>query len=313
MISSVLILILGLATLVIGGELLVKGAVGIALKFKVSTLVVGLTVVSFGTSAPELLVSLSAALDGRSAIAIGNVVGSNIANLALVLGVTCIIFPISVRRSTLRVDWNFMMLSSLILFAFMFDGIINWWEGAIMFTILLIYIVWSIRRSRRNDADEIEDDVELDKPFIYFILFTVLGCVALVFGSDWMLDGAVDIAKYFDVSDGVIGATIIAFGTSVPELATSSIAAFRKETDISIGNLIGSNIFNILCILGLTPMVKEVEFNTSVLSNEMVWMLAISFLILPLSIRTLSINRWKGVFLTCLYVLFSYFMVFQGV
>lgn len=310
MISSVLILILGLATLVIGGELLVKGAVGIALKFKVSTLVVGLTVVSFGTSAPELLVSLSAALDGRSAIAIGNVVGSNIANLALVLGVTCIIFPISVRRSTLRVDWNFMMLSSLILFAFMFDGIIHWREGAIMFTILLIYIVWSIRRSRRNDADEIEDDVELDKPFIYYILFTVLGCVALVFGSDWMLDGAVDIAKYFDVSDGVIGATIIAFGTSVPELATSSIAAFRKETDISIGNLIGSNIFNILCILGLTPMVKEVEFNTSVLSNEMVWMLAISFLILPLSIRTLSINRWKGVFLTCLYVLFSYFMVF---
>lgn len=192
----------------------------------------------------------------------------------------------------------------------MFDGIIHWWEGAIMFTILLIYIVWSIRRSRRNDADEIEDDVELDKPFIYYILFTVLGCVALVFGSDWMLDGAVDIAKYFDVSDGVIGATIIAFGTSVPELATSSIAAFRKETDISIGNLIGSNIFNILCILGLTPMVKEVEFNTSVLSNEMVWMLAISFLILPLSIRTLSINRWKGVFLTCLYVLFSYFMVF---
>ena len=310
MISSVLILILGLATLVIGGELLVKGAVGIALKFKVSTLVVGLTVVAFGTSAPELLVSLSAALDGRSAIAIGNVVGSNIANLALVLGVTCIIFPISVRRSTLRVDWNFMMLSSLILFAFMFDGIIHWREGAIMFTILLIYIVWSIRRSRRNDADEIEDDVELDKPFIYYILFTVLGCVALVFGSDWMLDGAVDIAKYFDVSDGVIGATIIAFGTSVPELATSSIAAFRKETDISIGNLIGSNIFNILCILGLTPMVKEVEFNTSVLSNEMVWMLAISFLILPLSIRTLSINRWKGVFLTCLYVLFSYFMVF---
>ena len=310
MISSVLILILGLATLVIGGELLVKGAVGIALKFKVSTLVVGLTVVSFGTSAPELLVSLSAALDGRSAIAIGNVVGSNIANLALVLGVTCIIFPISVRRSTLRVDWNFMMLSSLILFAFMFDGIIHWREGAIMFTILLIYIVWSIRRSRRNDADEIEDDVELDKLFIYYILFTVLGCVALVFGSDWMLDGAVDIAKYFDVSDGVIGATIIAFGTSVPELATSSIAAFRKETDISIGNLIGSNIFNILCILGLTPMVKEVEFNTSVLSNEMVWMLAISFLIRPLSIRTLSINRWKGVFLTCLYVLFSYFMVF---
>lgn len=310
MISSVLILILGLATLVIGGELLVKGAVGIALKFKVSTLVVGLTVVSFGTSAPELLVSLSAALDGRSAIAIGNVVGSNIANLALVLGVTCIIFPISVRRSTLRVDWNFMMLSSLILFAFMFDGIIHWREGAIMFTILLIYIVWSIRRSRRNDADEIEDDVELDKLFIYYILFTLLGCVALVFGSDWMLDGAVDIAKYFDVSDGVIGATIIAFGTSVPELATSSIAAFRKETDISIGNLIGSNIFNILCILGLTPMVKEVEFNTSVLSNEMVWMLAISFLILPLSIRTLSINRWKGVFLTCLYVLFSYFMVF---
>jgi len=174
----------------------------------------------------------------------------------------------------------------------------------------LVYIVWSIRRSRRNDADEIEDDVDLDKPFIYYILFTVLGCIALAFGSDWMLDGAVDIAKYFDVSDSVIGATIIAFGTSVPELATSSIAAFRKETDISIGNLIGSNIFNILCILGLIPMVKEVEFNTSVLSNEMVWMLVISFLILPLSIKTLSINRWKGVFLALLYVFFSYFMVF---
>ena len=309
MITSILILILGLATLVVGGEFLVKGAVGIALKFKVSTLVVGLTVVSFGTSAPELLVSLNAALDGRAAIAVGNVVGSNIANLALVLGVTCIIFPITVRRSTLRVDWNFMMLASILLFVFMFDGIVRWWEGALLFALLIFFNVWSIRRSRRNDADEIEDDLEQSKPMYYYILFVLLGCVGLVFGSEWMLEGAVDIAKAFDVSDSVIGATIIAFGTSVPELATSTIAAFRKETDISIGNLIGSNIFNILCILGLTPMVKEVEFDTSILQNEMIWMLVTSFLILPLSLRTLKIHRWKGVVLTLIYISFAYFMV----
>lgn len=310
MISDILFLVLGLGTLVLGGEFLVKGAVGIALRFRVSTLVVGLTVVSFGTSAPELLVSLNAALDGRSAIAIGNVVGSNVANLALVLGVTCIIFPITVRKSTLRVDWNFMMLSSLILFAFMFDGIIHWWEGAIMFALLIVYNVWSIQRSRRNDADEVEDDIEYTKSIWYYVLFAILGCIALVFGSDWMVDGAVGIAKRFDVSDSVIGATIVAFGTSVPELAASAIAAFRKETDISIGNLIGSNIFNILCILGLTPLVKEIEFNTSVLSNEMVWMLLVSFIILPLSLRTLTINRLKGLFLTLVYIAFSFFMVF---
>lgn len=310
MINSLLILVVGLITLVVGGELLVKGAVGIALRFRVSTLVVGLTVVSFGTSAPELLVSLNAALDGRSAIAIGNVVGSNIANLALVLGVTCLIFPISVSKSTLRVDWNFMMLSSLVLFAFMFDGVIHWWEGLIMFSLLLLYIVWSIKRSRRNDAVEVEDDIQYTNSISYYTIFAILGCVALVYGSEWMLDGAVDIAKYFDVSDSVIGATIIAFGTSVPELATSSIAAFRKETDISIGNLIGSNIFNILCILGITPMIKEIQFDTSVMSNEMVWMLIVSFLILPLSLRSLRIHRWKGFLLFSIYALFSYYMVF---
>lgn len=310
MLESIGYLILGLAVLIVGGEILVKGAVGTALKFKVSTLVIGLTVVSFGTSAPELLVSLQAAGEGKPGIAIGNVIGSNIANLALVLGVTCIIFPILVRRATLKVDWSFMMLSSLLLFAFMMDGLIAWYEGMIMFILLIIYNVWSVRRSRKEKVeldDPIDDEI---KPMYYYVLLIIAGCVGLIFGSEWLLEGAIGIATEFNVPDNVIGATIVAFGTSVPELATSAIAAFRKETDISIGNLIGSNIFNILCILGITPMVKEITFDTSVLGNEMIWMLVVSFLILPLSFRTLKIDRWKGVLYTLIYIAFCYQIIF---
>jgi cation:H+ antiporter len=247
---------------------------------------------------------LQAALDGHPGIASGNVIGSNIANLALVLGITCIIFPIVVRRITLRIDWTFMMIASVLLFAFMMDGVIKWWEGAVMFSSLIVYVVWSIIRSRKEEV--FSEEEEEHKPIWIYSLLIVLGCIALIFGSDWLLIGATGIAKSYNVPDNVIGATVIAFGTSVPELATSAIAAFRKETDISIGNLIGSNIFNILCILGITPMVKEIEFDKSVLSNEMVWMLLISFMILPLAIKSLKITRWKGVILVLAYLAFCY-------
>lgn len=310
MLDSIGCLILGLLVLVAGGEIMVKGAVGIALKFKVSTLVIGLTVVSFGTSAPELLVSLQAAAEGKPAIAIGNVIGSNVANIALVLGVTCIIFPILVKRSTLKVDWSFMMLSSLLLFAFMTDGLIAWYEGMTMFLLLIIYNFWSVRRSRKDKLESENFKNDESKPMYYYISLIVIGCIGLVFGSEWLLKGAIGIAAEFNVPDNVIGATIIAFGTSVPELATSAIAAYRKETDISIGNLIGSNIFNVLCILGITPMIKEIKFDTSILENEMTWMLLVSFLILPLSIRTLRIDRWKGILFTLIYIAFCYKIIF---
>lgn len=302
MLVSIGLLAVGLVVLIIGGELLVKGAVGMALKFNVSTMVIGLTVVSFGTSAPELLVSLQAAFEGHPGIAVGNVIGSNIANLALVLGVTAMILPISVRRDTLKVDWSFMMLSTILLFAFAYDLKIVFWEGLVMFALLVLYNVYSVKRSRKLNVDIDDEDIP-SKPTYVFLGLAALGCVGLVFGAGWLLDGAVGIAKEYGLSDSVIGSTIIAFGTSVPELATSVIAAFRKETDISLGNLIGSNIFNILCILGITPMVMTIDVDAVLLSSDMIWVLVVSFLVLPLSIKNYSINRWKG---------FALFMVYVG-
>ncbi|MBI2281977.1 MAG: calcium/sodium antiporter, partial [Bacteroidetes bacterium] len=243
-----ILLIVGLATLIFGGDALVKGAVGIALKFDVSALVIGMTVVAFGTSMPELLVSVKAALDNHPEIAIGNVVGSNIANIAFVLGLTTMILPIPVKFSTVRVDWPIMMVSSVIFYLFILNGVINWWEGLIYSIGIIAFTVFTIKNSSSNQKqiEEIqEDELEMVEKKSYGLLksifFVVLGVVALTFGASWLLDGAVQIAKNYGLSEHIIGVTIVAFGTSVPELVTSVVAAFKKETDISVGNLIGSN------------------------------------------------------------------------
>lgn len=343
---NVLLLIAGLLVLVAGGEFLVKGAVGIAKKFKLSSLVIGMTVISFGTSAPELFVSANAAMAGNPDIAIGNVIGSNIANLALVLGLTIIIFPMAVDRNSKFIDWPMMMASSVFFFIFAQDGKIAVWEGAILFASLIAFTVYLIRNSRKKaigissravgkiedgkvtdmelmefdviNIDEQEHPIEdytllsleeddvpnMPRPTVQSIGFFILGLIGLFYGSEWMLKGAVAMATEFGMDEKTIGITIVAFGTSVPELVTSCVAAFRKEKDIAIGNLIGSNIFNILCVLGITAMINPINVGDDIIHSDMIWMLGIAAIILPMMIIGKKMGRFKGILLFTTYVVY---------
>lgn len=304
--------VIGLVLLVGSGEVLVRGAVGISYWFKISPLVVGMTIVSFGTSAPELLVSLQAALGGNPDISIGNVIGSNVANLALVLGLTAIIFPIVVDVNSIKMDWPSMMLATILLFLFIYDNKLERWEGAILFVGLLVFNVYIIRKSRKQTKSESVDEQNVGKSAVWLnVILIVAGSVGLVFGSDLFVDGAVGIAKRFGVSDLVIGTTVVAFGTSVPELITSTIAAFRKQTDISIGNLIGSNLFNIAAILGITSLVTDIPVNEKVVSFDIWWVLGISALVLPMMLLRRKITRIKGLILVSCYVVYIYFAIYQ--
>ncbi|MCB0401370.1 MAG: calcium/sodium antiporter [Flavobacteriales bacterium] len=306
------LLIGGLITLIVAGEFLVRGAVGIALKFNIPTLVIGMTIVSFGTSAPELLVSVKAALEGHPDLSIGNVVGSNIANIALVLGLTTMVLPITVKRSTARIDWSIMMLSSLVFYFFIINGFMEWYEGLFFILGLIAFNLYMFRDAKKdNENEELDIDVEeVKKSKLWLNIFLILsGCVGLAFGANWLLDGAVQIAKNFGVSEHVIGVTIVAFGTSVPELITSLVAAFKKHTDISVGNLIGSNIFNLLGVLGITAVVNQIPVSEQVIHDDVFWMLGISFLVFPLMIIGYRINRIRGLFLFLSYCAYIYFAV----
>jgi cation:H+ antiporter len=309
-----LFLILGLATLIVGGEFLVNGSVGIAKKFHISTLVIGMTVISFGTSAPELIVSIKAALSGSPEIAIGNVIGSNIANIALVLGITVMIFPIVVDRNSKFLDWPMMMGASVLFFVFaMFFGEgyqIERWEGIVLFGLLLVFIYYLISSSRKKTKTALKEvesvlDKEADKVNMPKAIGSLLiGLVGLYFGAEWLLESAVTLAAEFGMSKATIGITVIAFGTSVPELVTSGVAAFKKETDISIGNLIGSNIFNIMAVIGITAIVKPIPVTEDVLSYDMIWMLLISLSLLPLMLIGKKLGRLKGFMLFSTYVIY---------
>jgi len=304
---TVLLLIAGILLLLFGGDFLVKGASGIALKFDMPPMLVGMTVVAFGTSAPELVVSVQAALAGKSDIAIGNVVGSNIANVALILGLTVIIFPMTVKRDSLRIDWVAMVLASILVYLFALNYEISQIEGIIMILALIGFIVFSFLRSNRKKLTALPPDVPIDaksQPVWMLILFVVLGCVALVFGARWFLSGAENVARSFGVSDRIIAITLVAFGTSVPELAASVIAAFKKEQDISLGNIIGSNLFNLLFILGITAAIQTIDVDAAIMSSDIFWMLGTSFAILPLAVWRLRINRLSGVVLVSSYVAF---------
>ncbi len=306
-----LILLLGLGVLIVGGEFLVKGAIGCSTAFKISPLVIGMTVVSFGTSAPELLVSIQSALDGNPGIAIGNVVGSNIANIALVLGITVLIFPIFVERQTKIIDYPMMLGATVLFYAFSLDNLIAWWEGAILFATLITFTVYLITSSRKKTkkavAEELDGNIEeaMKTPFWKSGVFLLIGLVGLFFGSGWFVDGAVGIAETVLADnpdkDSIIGVTVVAFGTSAPELVASTVAAFRKQSDISIGNLIGSNIFNVFAVIGITSMVKPIEVSDSVLGFDMYWMLGISALLFFIIWLGKRVGRMKGAILLLTY------------
>lgn len=323
------LLILGLLLLVAGGEFLVRGAVGIARNMNISPLVIGMTVVSFGTSAPELLVSLQAAteyvpavvengtvikeaVNGSPEIAIGNVIGSNIANLALVLGLTVLIFPIVIDRQTKIIDWPMMMFATVLFYLVLLDGFVDYWEGLILFSLLLGFTIWLIRNSRKKNTLEVSGHTDKDAT-ILSTFYLLLGLVGLYFGSGWFVDGAVVIAEDFGMSKAVIGVTVVAFGTSAPELVASCVAAYRKQTDISVGNLIGSNIFNIMAVIGITSIVhpikiKDVDAN-QLMGYDIYWVIGVALLMIPVLYLGSKVGRLKGVVLLGSYITYISILV----
>ena len=308
-IMNVVYIIIGLLLLVLGGNWLLKAAVALSLKLNIPKIVIGMTVVSFATSAPELIVSINAALIGKSDLSLGNVIGSNIANLGLVLGVTLLFGKMEVQKSFYKTDWPVMMIASGMLFLFLTgDNVILAYEGVILFSFLIIFLIYLLRFQKVAVVDELPEDDE-PLPLYKTVLFLVLGGAGLWGGSELLIKGAVFLAQEFDVSERIIAVTIVSIGTSVPELAASIIAVLKKEKAISLGNLIGSNVFNILAVLGITSMITPVSVSDKgLLTNDIFWMLGISFIVLPLVFfpRGMRLNWKDGIVLLVSYIVFIY-------
>ena len=307
--QNFLFIILGLIFLIAGGNWLLKSAVALSMRLNIPKIVIGMTVVSLATSAPELLVSIKAAMEGFPDLALGNVVGSNIANLGLVLAITVILGSIDVRKSFYTTDWPVMMIASFLFFGFIyFDGELQQHEGIIMVVALFVFLVYLLRFQKTAVVDELpEDDIML--PLYKTVLFLGLGGVALWAGSEFLIKGAVNLATTFGVSERVIGITVVSVGTSIPELAASIIAVIKKEKAISLGNLIGSNIFNLLAVLGIASIITPIKvIDQGLLSNDIFWMLGISFLILPLVFfpKGLRLGWRDGIVLVGVYLVFIY-------
>ncbi len=315
MISNVLLLVGGLIVLILGGDFLVRGASSIALRVHISPLVVGLTIVAFGTSAPELLISVKSALAGSPDLTMGNVVGSNICNLALVLGITALIEPIKVHSDSIKIDWPVAMGSATLLYFVIQDGWIGNIEGTIFLSLLLIYTVYIIRRSRKETKAirEIEEDAEMPDSSAKNVwkdaVFLGIGAVGLYYGSEWFVGGAQELARYLGVSERVIGITVLALGTSLPELVTAIVASVKKETDLALGNLMGSNIFNVLSILGITTLITEVEVSRTIIDHDMLPMMGITLLVLPMMLTGRTIGRIEGGILLFAYLFYTYTVV----
>jgi len=318
---SVFYILVGFLLLVLGGDFLVKSSVGLSFKFNLSKLIIGMTVVSFATSAPELIVSLKAALNGSTDMALSNVIGSNIANIALVLGLTAMVAVIYVDKSFYKLNWPAMLFFSVILFWFLKNDLfLSRIEGVILFSLLItfvFYMIWNARRNKEEVVTDLDDEIDGDLEnagYGKIFLWLALGAVALYFGSEFLVKGAKEVAHNLGISEGVIGLTVVAIGTSVPELAASIIAAIKGEKAISLGNLIGSNIFNIGSVLGLTAIIHPLKVNPKILESDIYWMLGIAFILLPLSFLPVKykISRYKGLMLFIAYILFIYLAFKSG-
>lgn len=309
-------LILGLSLLAVGGEFLVKGSVSLALRLKISTLVVGMTVVSFATSAPELLVSLDAALGGYPDISLGNVIGSNIANIGLVLGFTALIFPLNISNDTYKTNYPMLLGVSLVFLLLIYQfHAIQFWMGSLFVLSLLIFIFLIIRSSRKKGIQLSQDDKFLEKVKSYPIwkssVYLVLGGLALYYGADFLINGAIPIAREWGVTERIISISVVAIGTSVPELAASIVAAVRKEESLAIGNLLGSNIFNILAVLGFTSLVTDLPIGDAKIYTKDIWVMLGFVLLLYPVMRVFSkstINRLEGSVMLLAYIIYIYFL-----
>ncbi len=307
-----LLLLAGFVILILGGNWLLKAAIGLSLRLRIPKIVIGMTVVSFATSMPELIVSINSALDGHPDIALGNVIGSNIANLGLVLGIVIILSSIEVEKSFYKIDWPVMMLASVVLYFFLAnDGVLERYEGLILFVLLIVFLVYILKVQKNDTSDESIDDEEV-LPIHLILIYLVIGGIGLWGGSELLIKGAVNLAKHFEISKRIIGVTVISIGTSIPELAASVIAVVKKEKAISLGNLIGSNIFNILAVLGITSMITPIQvMDNRLLTNDIIWMLVFALVIVPLVFIPIRMKlTWKeGLILLGGYVIFITLML----
>ena len=276
------LLLSGLILLILGGNFLLKSAVSISLKFNIPKILIGMTVVSFATSAPELIVSIKSALIGSPDLAISNVVGSNIANIGLVLSLTILLSPIKTTKDIYKVDWPIMMFASILFFIFLNDRMIKAYEGVILIFLLIGSIAFLIKYQKHTEED-IDLEVVSDESISKSILFLILGGFFLYLGSEWFVSGAIDLANIFGVSERIIGITVVSIGTSIPELATSLVALFKKEKGVSLGNLIGSNIFNVFAVLGITSIVSPLILeDLNILNYDIYVMLFFAAIVFPL-------------------------------
>lgn len=308
------LLVLGLFILLLGGKLLVDGASSIALKLGLSSGLIGLTVVAFGTSAPELLVSINAAIKGNGDISIGNVVGSNIANIGLVLGISGLFYPIEISKAHLRFDYLLMLAVTIVFFVLSMDQKISFWEGSGLvsgFILLNGYLLRNLGKGQPLENELVEGNLEKIKKYSLpiSVILLILGIVGLYFGSEMLVENAVLVSKEYGVSERIIGVTIIAIGTSLPELITSIIAALSKRTDLALGNILGSNIMNILSIIGITALIKPIGVSKEFIKTDYIWMIGITILLFPLMRTKMRVSKFEGSILLLSYFGYLYFIL----
>lgn len=320
--QNLLLLVIGLILLVKGADLLVDGASSIAKRFKVSNLVIGLTVVAFGTSAPELAVNITSALSGNSDIAIGNVIGSNIANIFLILGISAAIYPLTVKSTTVWKEIPLSLLAPIVLFLLandaIFDGVafntINRAESLVLlaFFAIFMYYTFGIAKAEKNNEAETDEIKKLS--VLKSTVFVIVGIVALVLGGNFLVESAISFATLLGISQSVIGLTVVAIGTSLPELATSAVAAYKRQTDIAIGNVVGSNIFNVFLILGVTGLIQPLQFKPEINNGDVLVAILASFalfLFLFLGKRHL-LQRWQGIVFVGIYAAYTVSLFLRG-
>lgn len=312
-------LVAGLVLLMGGAEVLVRGASKLAALFGIPSLVIGLTVVAFGTSAPETAVSVQAAFNGSGDLALGNVVGSNIANVLLILGLTAMVAPLIVSRQLIRLDVPLLIAAGLLVWALGANGVLSRLDGALLFACIVAYtlymVISTLRESKREAqaAGEASDDEPVRTPtaWLRYLVMIVIGLVLLVAGSHFLVEGATALARALGLSDLVIGLTVVAVGTSLPELATSILAAVRGERDIAVGNVVGSGLFNLLCVLGLASLVapQGIPVAASALVFDFPVMIAVSLACLPIFFTGYRIDRWEGLLFFAYYVAYTAYLV----
>jgi cation:H+ antiporter len=317
-------LVIGLVCLTLGAEWLVKGASSVAARFGIAPIVIGLTVVAFGTSAPEFAVSVQGALSGNSDVAIGNVVGSNTFNILFVLGLSAVIGSLTIEQRIIKRDIPILMALSIVIYGLIWNDVVGRLEGLVLFIGIIVYTLWLLRGARKAESEKVNAEYEeamqqvegetVAKPLYFQIGLVVVGLALLILGSRFLVSSATTIAEAFGVSDLVIGLTVVAAGTSLPELATSVMAAYRGQRDIAVGNVVGSNIFNLLAVLGASAAISSegIAVNRELIRLDYPVMLAATLVLIPICWNGFAIRRWEGALLTAFYVAYVAYLVMDA-